>query len=250
MLRSFASGQLLGERFGSGPPRVLALHGWARSHRDFAAVLAEPQAIDSLALDLPGFGAAPPPPAAWGSADYAEAILPVLAETQTPVVVLGHSFGGRVAVRLAARHPEAVGALVLTGVPLLRSSGPRRPRRRYRAARFLHRAGLLKASRMEDLRQRYGSTDYRAAQGVMRDVLVRTVNEDYDDALAHLRCPVALVWGSDDDVAPVAVAQAVAARLPSATVLEVPSAGHLTPLTAPGALRDAVVRSLAALERA
>ena len=44
----------------------------------------------------------------------------------------------------------------------------------------------------------------------MRDVLVRLVNERYDEALATLRCPVELVWGDDDTEAPVEGARALA----------------------------------------
>jgi hypothetical protein len=63
---------------------------------------------------------------------------------------------------------------------------------------------------MEQARQRHGSADYRAAEGIMRDVFVRLVNERYDDELAALRCPVELVWGDDDADVPIAVAAAVA----------------------------------------
>ena len=87
---------------------------------------------------------------------------------------------------------------------------------------------------MERARQRYGSADYRAAQGVMRDVLVRLVNERYDDALAAVRCPVELVWGDDDADVPVERARALAAALPQARLTVCPGAGHLLPLTAPG----------------
>ena len=74
---------------------VLALHGWRRDHRDFDAVLAPP-GMDAIALDLPGFGSAPPPDAVWGTPDYAGAVAAVLEEMEAHVVVLGHSFGGRV----------------------------------------------------------------------------------------------------------------------------------------------------------
>jgi pimeloyl-ACP methyl ester carboxylesterase len=250
VLRSFADGRLMGERFGAGPPVVLALHGWARSHGDFTGVLspagAEP--LDAIALDLPGFGATPPPPEAWGSRQYVELVAQVLGEMSTPVVVLGHSFGGRVAVELAAARPDDVAALVLTGVPLLRPAGaPRRPAFGYRIGRALHRGGVVSEAKMEALRQRYGSTDYRSAEGVMRQVLVRVVNERYDDALDAIRCPVDLVWGDDDDVARVDVAHAVARRLSSARVIELPAAGHLTPLSAPAALRDALIARLDAM---
>ena len=55
---------------------------------------------------------------------------------------------------------------------------------------------------MEELRNRYGSTDYRAAQGVMRGVLVKAIGEDYFVDAANVRAPVTLVWGENDGPAP------------------------------------------------
>ncbi len=108
---------------------------------------------------------------------------------------------------LAAARPDLVRALVLTGAPVVAApGGRRRPAPGYRVARRLHRWGLVSDDRMERARQRYGSADYRAAEGIMRDVFVRLVNERYDDELAALRCPVELVWGDDDAEVPVAVA--------------------------------------------
>lgn len=241
MLKSFAGGRLFGTLHGTPPPRVLALHGWGRTHRDFDAVLA---GLDALALDLPGFGATPPPDEPWGAAGYAAAVLPAL---EAPAVVVGHSFGGRVAVHLAAARPDLVLGLVLAGVPLLRPPGVtrRRPPAAFRLARALHRRGLLGEARMERLRQRYGSADYRAAQGVMRAVHVTAVNETYEAELPRLRCPVELLWGEDDtDVRP-AVAQAAASLLGDrARLTLLPGVGHLVPTAAPDAVRAAVERHL------
>jgi pimeloyl-ACP methyl ester carboxylesterase len=167
----------------------------------------------------------------------------VLAELPAPAVVVGHSFGGRVAVHLAAAQPELVRALVLTGVPLLRAAaGSRRPAVSYRVGRSLHRFGLIGESRMESLRQRYGSPDYRAATGVMREVLVRTVNETYEEQLRAVTCPVELVWADDDTEAPLSVAEAAAGLLARPHLTTCPGAGHFLPLTAPEALRQAIER--------
>jgi pimeloyl-ACP methyl ester carboxylesterase len=239
MLQGFAAGRLFGTTFGSDRPWVLALHGWRRDHRDFVATL---DGLDAVAVDLPGFGATPAPPEPWGAADYAAAVEPVLDDLVVPVVVLGHSFGGRVAVHLAARRPEAVSALVLTGVPLLRKAGTGRAPLSFRLARSLHRRGLVGDARMEALRQRHGSADYRAAEGVMRDVFVRVVNESYEEQLAAVRCPVELVWGADDTEAPIAVAEEAAGLLADATLTRLPAAGHMTPLTAADDLRAALLR--------
>jgi len=236
VLRAFADGRLFGEQYGTGPPWALALHGWGRTHADFNLAL---QGIDAVALDLPGFGATPAPAEAWGSPEYAAAVAAAITD---PVVVLGHSLGGRVAVHLAAARPELVRALVLTGAPLIRGGTPARPSFAYRIGRTLHRRGLVSDARMERLRNKYGSEDYRAAQGTMRDVHVRLVNEAYDAVLREITCPVELVWGDDDTAAPLDVAQTLADRLPKARLTVCPGAGHLTPLTVPDALRAALER--------
>ena len=110
MLKAFAGGNLFGATTGSGRPWVLALHGWRRTHVDFDAVVGGPDPLDAVALDLPGFGVSPEPPEGWGAEDYASFVSAVLDEMVDRVVVIGHSFGGRVAVHLAANHPDRVGS--------------------------------------------------------------------------------------------------------------------------------------------
>ena len=240
MLSTFAGGRLYGERTGSAQPWLLALHGWGRSHRDWAQVL---QGIDAVALDLPGFGSTPGPAEPWGVAQYAEAVRPVLEDMRQPVVVLGHSFGGSIAVHLASSSDRgAIRTLVLTGSPLIRpATGARKPPMSFRLARWLHRRGLVSDERMEELRQARGSADYRAASGVMRDTLVRVVNEDVAALLPQLEMPVELVWGDQDGDVPVSVAQAAERLIPTARLTQLPGVGHDTPALAAEQLREVVI---------
>lgn len=127
MLKAFCSGQVFGVRYGTGVPWVLTLPGWQRTHQDFEAVFAPAAGdgsgdtpIDAIVLDLPGFGNTPPPSVVWGTQDYADLVKDVLDECQERVVILGHSFGGRVALQLATALEHRVSALILSGVPLLR----------------------------------------------------------------------------------------------------------------------------------
>lgn len=224
-------GELVGELSGASvaaprPPAILALHGWGRTRADFRPLAA--RWPGTLALDLPGFGSSPSPAAAIGAAGYAELVAEALGEVAAgePVVVVGHSFGGRVGVCLAARRPDLVRALVVIGTPLLRGPASR-PSLRFRVARALHRAHLVSDRRMNALRERLGSADYRAASGVMRAVLVKVVNEDYRDELAALRCPTALLWGAEDGAAPLAVARRAAESVtPLVELRTVAGAGH------------------------
>ena len=231
------AGDVLADRIGSEPATVLALHGWGRSGADFTTVLS---GTDALAVHLPGFGPSAPPDQAWGTEDYADHLAEALRGTG-PYVLVAHSFGGRVAVRLAARHPELVRSLVLTGVPLVRATAAPRPRLALRVAKRLHAARLLPASVVERLRRSGGSADYRAAHGVMRDVLVRTVSEDYRADLAQVAVPVHMVWGEADDAAPLAGARLAAALLPDVRLDVVPGAGHLLEGTLAREVRSAVL---------
>ena len=222
-LATLGTSDFVGNRSGTGELDVLALHGWGRSGTDFGAVLAE---HSGLAVHLPGFGSAPPPPSAWTPAEYADALAEALAD-QPPLVVVGHSFGGRVAIRLAARHPERVSALVLTGVPFTRRSSGRKPALAYRLARWGNRLGVVSAKTMDSLRQRYGSVDYRNAEGVMRQVLVGAIGEDYFEDAARITQPVTMVWGEEDQPAPLTGAQAALEHFSHGSLRVVPGAGHL-----------------------
>lgn len=241
MLKTFAGGRLFGASFGQETPWLLALPGWERTHRDFDEVCRD---LDAVALDLPGFGAAPPPTEVWDTAQFAAHIASVLEDMAPRVVIVGHSFGGRVATHLAARHPERIAAQVLTGVPLIRraAAGKRGSPWSLRLAKTLRRAGLLGEERVEQLRQKYGSPDYRRATGVMRGVLVKAVNESYEDPLAAYPGPIELIWGADDDQAPVAVAQAALASCRHPNLVVIPGVGHFVPQDRPEALIDAVNR--------
>lgn len=240
MLGALGSSTWVGEKAGSGEPDVIALHGWGRTGADFERILA---GTSSLALHLPGFGPTTPPPAAWSTADYADELASALAG-MPPLVVVGHSFGGRIALRLAARHPDRLRSLVLTGVPLTRVTAPSTPALAYRVGRALYGLKLISESRMEKLRQQYGSSDYRAAVGVMRDILVKAVSEDYLEDAKKVVAPVRLVWGAEDKPAPLAAAQKALGFFPNATLRVVDGAGHFLEGSLEEAVRAAVFDAL------
>jgi pimeloyl-ACP methyl ester carboxylesterase len=247
-LRTFLDGALFAERLEGGAddqPLLVALHGWRRDRHDLTAVVA---GRDAILFDLPGFGASPPPPEAWGAAEYAAQVASALDRLAPgrPVTLVCHSFGGRVGVHLAAARPDLVGGLVLCGVPLLRITPAYRPPLGYRLVRWAHRRKLVPDAVMERLRQRRGSADYQAASGVMRDVFVKVVNETYEPQLRAVTCPVAFVWGRHDTETPVGVAEAARAMVTNVAAYEVLDTGHDVHRTHP----EAFGRAVAAVEAA
>lgn len=244
MLRAYGDGSVFGEPYGEGPVRVIWLHGWARRGEDFAAAAKElsQRGISSVALDLPGFGASPVPARAGGARHYAELVLPAVREIgEGPFVLVGHSFGGTVACALAASHPELVRSLVLTGAPLLRSPSTRPSPWSYRATRWLHARGIVSDARIEAARQKHGSSDYRRASGILRDVLVISVNESYEEELSNLDVPVTLLWGEDDREVPFDVARRASVLMSTThTMQSLAGVGHLVPSDAPHELANVV----------
>lgn len=239
-LRSFLDGALFAEIYGEGPPRILALHGWGRRGNDFAAVL---EGFSGIAPDLPGFGASPAPDEVIGAEAYADILAGILDAFDRPPVLIGHSFGGRVAVWLAAKHPERVGDLILTGVPLIRLETGRGPSFVYRLVRRLNRIGVVSDERLERERRKRGSDDYRAATGVMRDILVKVVNESYEGQLGRVESRVHLLWGAEDREVPVSVAETADALLADSVLEVIPDVGHFLPIEAPDVLRRAIAET-------
>ncbi len=248
MITSLAGGRVLAEKHGATPPKVVALHGWARDGGDFAMIVS---GLDAVSIHLPGFGPAAPPDEVWGTDDYADLVAEAIAAF-APVVIVAHSFGGRVAVQLAAKRPELVSGLVLTGVPLVRLAPASQPPLAFRFARWANARGLVSDRRMDALRNARGSADYRAAHGVMRGIMVRAVNENYDEALAALSInpvPKRFVWGADDTAAPTEAGR-VAAERAGAPFRTIDGCAHLLTGDLELAVREELLAVLAETEGA
>lgn len=212
---------------------MLFLHGWGgcrESLRGIATLFEHTHAVHLL--DLPGFGDAPPPPDTWGTIDYADLVQQyVLERVPGPIVLVGHSFGGRVSVRLAARRIPQVRGLVLMAVPGLPQPGWSPGRTRRTAIRLLRRCLIalqpIAGSRpVQWHSRRFGSKDYQQA-GALRTVLVRTVTEDLTESARAIASPTLLIWGSDDRETPMWLQRRYAGLLgEKATAVVLPHKDH------------------------
>jgi pimeloyl-ACP methyl ester carboxylesterase len=225
----------LGAPLEDAPRHFMWAHGWGQDHRFFLPVAQPVEALGAHALlDFPGFGRSPPPPGPWGTADYADAAADWLATLpRRPRIWIGHSFGCRVGLQLAARHPEAVNGLFLVAAAGLKRRRP--PLERLKIAARVRLFKALKAvSRLgidvPGLRNRLGSADYRNA-GAMRPILVKVINEDLSDVARAVRCPVVLVYGALDTETPPEIGERLAALIPGAQLHVLPRLDHYTILT-------------------
>jgi pimeloyl-ACP methyl ester carboxylesterase len=231
---AFATYGLAGAAPAAAPCLIWA-HGWGHTHQ---ALLPLAQAMrrqgDSWLVDLPGFGASPIPPAAWGTADYADAIAEWIATLPAgPKVWVAHSFGCRVGLQLAARHPRAVDALFLiaaAGLPPRRSLAAQVRRLPRRLAFRMLRAWTPEGEARDRLRERYGSADYRNA-GAMRPVLVRAVGEDLSEVARAVRVPTVLIHGDGDRESPPEITERLHALIEGSRLNLLRGFDHWTILT-------------------
>ena len=196
---------------GPDQPDLVFLHGWGANRESLRGIAVLFQHASRVHLiDLPGFGAAPLPPRDWSTVEYADLVQQYLASRVTrPFILVGHSFGGRLTLRLAARHLPNLSAVVLMGTPGLPASASLRVIKRW-GIRTLRRVlqlvkGLTGPGALDWHTRKYGSKDYLAA-GELRQVLVRTVNENLTDTARQVECPALLIWGTDDTETPPSLA--------------------------------------------
>jgi pimeloyl-ACP methyl ester carboxylesterase len=187
---------------------IVFLHGWGANRDSLRGIGTLFQHTHQVhLLDLPGFGEAPPPPSTWNTIDYTDLVQQfVLDRLPGRVILVGHSFGGRVSVRLAARRLSPIVGLVMMGVPGLPRPSFSRGQLRRMGIRWLRR--LLIAARpitgqkpIDWHTRRYASKDYLNA-GVLRPVFVKVVNEDLTESASAVACPTLLLWGTDDAETP------------------------------------------------
>lgn len=235
--------------YGHGPRAALALHcslAHAGEWAGLGAALAE--SVTLTAIDLPGHGTAPD----WvpGTDIVAEAERMALAALAPGAVdMIGHSFGGVVALRLALNHPDRVRRLVLIEPTLFAAASPQaRARheaelRSYDAA--LRAGDLTEAARAftaiwgagaawEDTPQR--QREYIAQRIGLIEAATPGLMADSGGLLAPgrleaLRCPVLILTGGASPAVIASIADALAARLPMAERATVPGAKHMLPLT-------------------
>lgn len=217
---------------GEGRPVVL-LHGWGTSGESLGGIAKalEDQFLEYV-IDLPGFGWTPPPPAVWGTRDYASHVDAFMDSTRIPSAsVLGHSFGGRIALALAAHSPHRVRHLILV------ASAGIRPRRglgyslRVAGAKLGKRLfsspmwGRLGDRILFAISQRVGSRDYLNA-GRMQATLVKVVNEDLRGILPSIRVPTLIIWGDRDQEVPRSSMEIMAQGIKDSRLEVMEGAGH------------------------
>jgi pimeloyl-ACP methyl ester carboxylesterase len=213
---------------------VVFLHGWGTDHRSFFRFLEGMSGFfRAVAPDLPGFGGSDEPPSGWSVGDYADFVSDFLKELGiSDAVMIGHSFGGRVLIKLAS----VTGQIGISKAVLVGSAGIRGGKARGSLRSYFYRA-VKRVISVNALSKRFplllekwrtinGSADYRNASPRMRECLVKAVNEDLTPHLPDIKCPTLLIWGENDTSTPLSDARVMERLIPDAGLVVLKNAGH------------------------
>lgn len=221
---------------------VVLMHGWGCTHSTVESIAAVARKAHRVFnVDFPGFGGSTEPPLGatpWGVEEYTQMIerLAEVENIKNPILI-GHSFGGRVAIVYASRN--AVDKVVLVdaaGVKTQRQRKPRLSDRLYRWGKCIFPAILgkrLGGRIVARWAYRRGSADYKACSEAMRPVFVKVVNEDLCHLMPQIKAPTLLIWGKNDTATPLADAQKMESLIPDAGLVAFDGCGHYSFLDNP-----------------
>lgn len=246
----------------SAAQTVIFLHGWRAEGKIWAPVirnLAESGKYNIFSLDFPGFGKSGKPKGPMTVGDFADIIeefIKKVALTLNPspargegnkvgqVSIIGHSFGGRVAIKLAAIRPELLKKIVLVNSAGIKSGD-------VKTATIKSLAKVLKPvfklplfrSMKPKIYKAIGSEDYLATPE-LTSTFLNVINEDLTPSLREIKTPTLLIWGGKDKDTPVSLGQTMQKYIENSRLLIYMNAGHFSFIDEPKAFYKDLVNFL------
>ena len=231
---------------GTGAGTVILMHGWGCTAETVEIIrrqLAPRHRV--LTVDLPGHGKSTEPQLLpdgrpWGVNEFTEMIEALARHEgiEAPILV-GHSYGGRIGILYASRNK--VEKMVLVDAAGVK---PRRPLSYYlkiysfKLSKWITQLALGKekaAARIEAMRARTGSADYKNSSPMMRRVMSRSVNQDLCKYMPLIKAPTLLMWGEADTATPLSDARTMEKLIPGAGLVTFAGCGHYSFLDNPRA---------------
>lgn len=224
-------------------PLIIMLHGWGSNCDLFSGVIGfAKKAYHVVAMDMPGFGKSDEPAEPMDVDDYVNFVLAFVKELypqEEKIIFLGHSMGGRVVIKLASgihdgriKTSFSIPKIILTdsaGVMPVRTEAQKKRTKRYHYYKnILTKTGISKVfpGTLDKLQKKFGSADYAAASPVMRQSLVKVVNEDLVPYMPSVTMPALLIWGDKDTATPLSDGKKMEELMPEAGLAIIEGAGH------------------------
>lgn len=218
---------------------IVILHGWGlsgKAYKDLVGIL-EKENYHVFAPDLPGFDTEPLKNRPLNLDDYVRFVANFIKKRKlSKVILIGHSFGGRIAVKFAAKFPGKVDKLILSGAPIIRGKTLKRKLAPY-ASHFGNIAFKFAPWKFRNFARKIfyqiiGEWDYYKA-GKLAQTFKNIIEEDLVQYIRNVTVPVLLLWGRDDKVTPPRDIPKIRRYLSQAQSVQVQDVGHKFPYQNP-----------------
>ncbi|MBI2462680.1 MAG: alpha/beta hydrolase [Candidatus Spechtbacteria bacterium] len=233
---------------------IVILHGWGSRANNWRAVqndLAE-RGFRAIVPDMPGFGETPPPSEPWDIYQYTEFVYEFIQSLGLQdFTLVGHSFGGRIAIIYGAKHGENVSTLILCDA----AGVVRRHTVRTRMFLITTKIGnvifavpplhFLKPI-VRNLWYKFTlERDYYKTDGVMRETFKKVINENLRKYVRHITLPTLILWGENDRATPLADAYIIQKEVADSRLHVFPERGHAINLEVPHEMAQTMAEFIA-----
>ena len=263
---------------GNGNVPIVLLHGWGVSSDKYLELLKKLYSIFNtqysiLIPDLPGFGKSEEPKENWKLDDYVEFVDEFVKKTgrksgfelvgnilekmqegstvlrglwnqrsqQQKIILIGHSFGGRMAIKYAAKYPEKIDRLILTGAAGIKHKLNLKQKLLF----ILVKTGKLIFSlpvvnflrnpiyKLFSKIARSRKKDYYGASPRMKEIMKNVLVEDLTDYFDKIKTPTLLVWGKKDKTTPLSDGKIMNEKIKDSELIVIDDANHSLPYQKP-----------------
>jgi pimeloyl-ACP methyl ester carboxylesterase len=231
-------------------PAVLILHGWGGSSdswRKVQRILAK-EKYKVIVPDLPGFGKSITPPEPWQVKDYSNLILNLTEKLGTSqFFLLGHSFGGRIAIKFAKDHPQKIKKLILSGSAGIKQKWGLKEKLIFQLSKLGN--AIFTPTPLIRLKDKARNLfyiflrhkDYVKADGTMKETVKKVLSEDLLPELSQIKTKTLLVWGQRDKMVPLKYAYIFKENISNSKLEILPKIGHSPNLEAPEKLSGIIL---------
>lgn len=212
---------------------VLLLHGWGGSIQTMKPIT---NILNGkcrvIVLDLPGFGQSDIPETPWNSYDYAQCIKKFIdALGLNNIILFGHSHGGRIAIILSSKYNLVKKLILIDSAGII-------PKRKLKYFIKVYSFKLMKKiyiafskgnnkdEKLEKFYKKHGSTDYKESQGIMRQTMVKVINDNLINLLPSIQAPTLLIWGENDEDTPLYMGKLMEEKISDSGLIVLKDAGH------------------------
>lgn len=214
---------------------LIILHGWAYDTKKWGPFLRllEQNGVECKMLKIPGLTA--PLENVWTLDDYVSWLNRLIANSQKPAAILGHSNGGRIAAVFAAKHPDKISKLILIDSAGITHRDLKTLMRRtvFEAISKIGKRLTNSDSVRNLLYKVVREQDYNRANPILKKTMINLISKDLEPIFSIIKTPTLIIWGENDKITPLSDGIKIHELIPNSKFETIKNAKHSPQFTHP-----------------